>query len=147
MCPEIYEIDTGHFFSPLRLACKAALKKIKVKLILLTDIYMFLMVENSIRYGICLAICRYVKAKKKYMKDYNKDNESSYLKYWDVNNLYGRPMSQKLPVDGFSCVENTSQFHKNFVKNYNQDSDQWYFLEAHIKYPEKLHYPHNDLLF
>ena len=42
------------------------------------------------------------------MKDYDKNRESLYLKYWDVNNLYGVVMSQNLPVDGFKWVENTS---------------------------------------
>ena len=32
------------------------------------------------------------------MKDYNKSKESSYLKYWDVNNLYRWAILQKLPV-------------------------------------------------
>ena len=35
------------------------------------------------------------------MTDYDKIKESSYLRYFDVNNLYGWAMSQKLPVDGF----------------------------------------------
>ena len=33
------------------------------------------------------------------MKDYDKNKESSYLKYWDVNNLHGWAVSQKPPVN------------------------------------------------
>ena len=49
---------------------------------------MFLMVEKRIRAGICHLIHRYTKANK-HMKDYDKNKESSYIQYWDVNNLYG----------------------------------------------------------
>ena len=38
------------------------------------------------------------------MNNYDKNKESSNLKYWDVNNLYGWVMSQKLPQDGFKLV-------------------------------------------
>ena len=51
------------------------------------------------------------------MKDYDKNKESSYLKYRDVNNLYGWAMSQKLPVNKFEWIEETSQFNKHFMKN------------------------------
>ena len=71
-----------------------ALKKTKLKLDLLTDIDMLLMVEKG---GICHSIYQYAKANNKYMKDYDKNKESSYLQYWDVSNLYGWAMSQKLP--------------------------------------------------
>ena len=54
---------------------------------------MLLMVEKGIRGGICHAIHRYVKANNN-VKVYNKNKESSYLKYWNVNNLYGCVMSQ-----------------------------------------------------
>ena len=68
---------------------QAALKKATVKLDLLTDIDMLLMVEKRIRGGICHSIYRYAKANNKYMKYYDKNKESSYIQYWDVNNLYG----------------------------------------------------------
>ena len=48
-----------------------------------------LMVERGIRGGICHAIHQYVKANNKYMKDFDKNKESSYLKCWDVSNIYG----------------------------------------------------------
>ena len=50
---------------------------------------MLLMVEKVIRGGICHSIYRYVKANSKYMKDYDKNKESSYIQNFDVNNLYG----------------------------------------------------------
>ena len=72
-----------------RFSMISSLKKTKVKLDVLTVLDMLLMVEKGIRGGICHAINRYVKANIKYMKDYNKNNELSYLKSWDVDNLYG----------------------------------------------------------
>ena len=68
---------------------------------LLTDADMLLMVERGITGGICNSIHQYARANNKYMKDYDKNKLSSYLNYWDVNNLYGRAMSQKLPVNNF----------------------------------------------
>ena len=49
---------------------------------------MLLMLEKVIRLGICHTIHQYAKTNNKYMKDYNKNKESSHLKYWDVNNLH-----------------------------------------------------------
>ena len=48
------------------------LKKIKVKLGLLTNIIMLLMVEKGIRGGICGTIHEHVRANNKYMKGYDK---------------------------------------------------------------------------
>ena len=55
-CLEIYEIDPACFLTAPGLARKAALKKTKVKLDLLTDIDMLLMITKGIRGGICHAI-------------------------------------------------------------------------------------------
>ena len=89
MCLKMTELDPAKFLSAAGLAWQAASKKTKVKLDLLTNIDMLLMVEKGIRGGICHSIYRYAKANVKYMKGYDKNKESSYLKYCDVNNLYG----------------------------------------------------------
>ena len=76
-----------------------------------------------------------------------KNKESSYLKYWDVKDLYDWAMSQKIPVNNFEWIKDTSQFNKDFIKSYNQESDEEYFLEVDVKHPEKLHKLYNDILF
>ena len=69
---------------------------------------MLLMAEKGIRGGIWNAADHYAKANNKYMEDYDEIKESSYLQYWDLNNLYGWTMSQKLPTYNFEWVEDTS---------------------------------------
>ena len=59
----------------------SSFKKVKVKLDLLTDIDMLSMTGKGIRGGICHSIYRYAKANDKYMKDYGKSIELSYLQY------------------------------------------------------------------
>ena len=62
---------------------------------------MLLIVEKGIRGGICYAIYRYAKANDKYLKNYDKNKESSYIQCLDASNLCRWEMSQRLPVDGF----------------------------------------------
>ena len=61
--------------------------------------------------------------------------------------IYGWALSQKLPINNFEWIEETSQFNGDFIKNYNKEEDEVYFLEVDIQYPEKLQEPHNDLPF
>ena len=138
-------LDPAKFLSAPGLARQAALKKTDVKLESLTDIDKLLMVEKEIRGVVCHAIHRYAKADHIYMKDYTKNKESLYLKYWDVNNLYGWAMSQKLPVNNFEWIEYTYQFNEDFIQKYNEESDEGYFLAVDVQYPEKVHELHNDL--
>ena len=105
------------------------------------------MIEKGIRGGIYQATHRYAKANNKYMKNYDKSIESSYLIYLDANNLYGWAMSQKLPVKGFKWVEDLSQFNEDFIKKYGENSDTGYFLEVDIDYPKELFNLHRDLPF
>ena len=77
---------------------------------------MLMMVEKGIRGGMCNAVHRYAKASNKYMKNFNKSIESSYLEYLDANNLYGQAMSQKLPLQ---MVLNGQKkiIYQNLMKN------------------------------
>ena len=68
---------------------------------------MLLMVEKGIRRRICHSIYQYAKANNKYMKDYDKNKESPCIQYWEVNDLYGWAMSQKLPVNNFEWIKDT----------------------------------------
>ena len=105
------------------------------------------MVEEGITGRICHSIHRYAKANNKYMNNYGENEESSYIQYLDANNLYGWAMSQKLPVNNFKWIEDTSNINEDFIKDYHENSKKGYILEVDVKYPKKLHDLHSDLPF
>ena len=92
---------------------------------------MSLIVEKGIRRRICHSIYRYVKGNIKYIKDYDINKESSYLQYWDVNNLYSWAMSQRLPLNNSEWINDT-QLNEGFIKNCHEGSAQGYFLEEDV---------------
>ena len=65
------------------------------------------------------------------MKDYDKNKEFSFLKYWDINRLYGWGMLQKFPVNGFGQADD-----EGFIKSRNKESKKGYFVEVDIQYLE-----------
>ena len=105
MCFEIYELDTAKkkFCSWISMEC--SFTKTKVKLDLLTDIDMLLTIKERINEGTCHSIYHYVNANSKYIKDYDKNKESSYLQYWEANNLCSWKIPQKLPVNNFEWIK------------------------------------------
>ena len=138
-CLKVYELDPAHFLSLPGLTWQGCLKKTT-----LTDYEILLMVEEGIRGGICHSIHRHPKANNKYMENYDKNEESSYIQYLDANNLYGWAMSQKLPVNGFKWIEDTSRINEEFIKNYDENNNKGYILEVDVKYPQKLRDIHCD---
>ena len=146
-CIEIYGLGPAHFLSARGLGWHACLKKAGVNLELSTDIDMIMMVEEGTRGRICHTIRRYAKTNNKYMNNYDKSIESSYLMYLDANNLYGWAVSQKLLVNGFKWPEKLSTFNERFMESYNGNSDIGCFLEIDVEYPKKLFNLYNDLPF
>ena len=149
MCIKEYELDPAHFLSLPGLAWQACLKKTNIELELLTDYDMLLLVEEGIRGGIYHSIHRFAKANNKYMKNYNNNEESSYIQYLDANYLYGWAMSKKLPVNGFRWLDSDeiNKINEEYIKNYNENDNKGYILEVEVKYPKRLHKLHSDLPF
>ena len=108
---------------------------------------MLIMLEEGIRGGMCQATYRYAKAKNKYMKNDDRNIESSFLEYLDAKNLCGWPMCKKLPVGDFKWVDDLSIFTEDVIKNYNENSDEGYFFEANVEHPKNIHKLHSDLSF
>ena len=105
------------------------------------------MTEEGIRGGICHAIQRYAKANNKYMKDYDKKKKSSYIQYLDANNLYGKAITEKLPVRGFRWMDDISKMDEDFVRSYDKNDNKGYILEVDVDYPNELQSLHSDLPF
>ena len=146
-CLSNYGLDPTHFVSLPGLAWQACLKKTDVKLELITDYDVFPIVEDGVTGGICHAVKRYAKANNHYMKDYNENEESSYIQYLDVNNLYGVSMCDKLPVRGFKWLEDISLINEEFIKNYDTNNSKGYILKVDIDYPRELQELHRDFPF
>ena len=84
------------------------------------------------------------KANNRYMGDfYNPEEESKYLLYFDINNLYGWAMMQSLPYGGFRWVEDVEQPFWEVP----DDHHEGYILEVDLEYAEHLHDAHKDLPF
>ena len=77
---------------------------------------MLLQAEKGIRGGTCRGIHQFAKANNKYKKDYDKNKQSLYLSYWEVNNLYGWAVSKMFLLDIFKWVGNISLFSKYFYR-------------------------------
>ena len=92
---------------------------------------MLLMAVKRIK-RISLSIYEYAKANNKYIKNYDKNKESIYLQYYNVDNLYDQVMLQKLPVNNFEWIKDTFQLNENFMKYYTEESNEGYFLEGDI---------------
>ena len=146
-CMKNYELDPAHFISLPGLAWKACFKKTDVELELLTDYDMLLTIEEGIRGGICHAIQRYAKANNEYMRDYDKNKESSYIQYLDANNLYGKAMTKELPVRGFRWMTDISRMDEEFARSYDKNDIKGYILEVDVDYPNELQNLHCDFPF
>ena len=115
----------------------------QVKLETLHDIEMHQFLEQGMRGGISMITHRYAKANNKYLQDYDPEKPTSFIIYKDANNLYGRAMSQPLPIRDFEWMPER-QIASFDVTTVTDDADTGYILEVDLEYPPELHDLHSD---
>ena len=145
-CLHHYNLDPAHYYTSPVLAWDACLKETVQELQLLHDYDMLMMFERGIRGGISHISKRYAEANNKYMKDYDPDEESTYIQYLDANNLYGWTMSQSLPTHGFKWMKDLTidSVTDLLDKKRNPEVKKGYIFEVDLVYPNKLWKSHND---
>ena len=166
MCLKNYWLDPAHYYTAPGLDWQALLKTAaecceheirreecelcpdKFRLQQLTDINMLLIFEKGIHGGITQAVKRYAKGNKKYMnKPYNPDRVSIYLQYLDINNEYGKTMTQDLPTHGFKWKEGEGFTPQKIDELVKKKGKEGYLLEVDVEYPKELHENHDDVPF
>ena len=140
MCLDYYGLDPAHYFTLSYYAWDAMLLKTNVELDQIHDLNMYEMIERGLRGGMCQVSHKNIKANNKYMTNYDKDVMSRYLMYLDANNLYGKAMSEKLPVCNFEWCNTLDE---DDILNYD-NGDYGYILDVDLEYPEALHEYHSD---
>ena len=94
------------------------------------------MFEKCIRSGITLAVKRYAKANKKYIKEqYNPDMQAHIFSIWTQTTLTGGQWSKNYQKNGFTGEK------VNYFTSENED------LEIDVAYLKELHKNHKELLF
>ncbi|XP_026824426.1 uncharacterized protein LOC113561716 [Ooceraea biroi] len=131
-CIKSYGLDPAYYYTLPGFTWDAMLKHTRVNFELLTDIDMVMFIERGIRGGLSQCSHRYAQANNKYMQSYDPSKPSSYLMYFDVNNLYGWAMCQPLPYADFRWVDDTSNFDVNAIA---PNSPKGYVLEVDLEYP------------
>ncbi|XP_018400325.1 PREDICTED: uncharacterized protein LOC108777842 [Cyphomyrmex costatus] len=143
-CVASYELDPAYYYTLPGFTWDAMLKHTRVNFELLTDVDIVLFIERGIRGGLSQCSNRYAQANNKYMQSYDPSKPSTYLMYYDVNNLYGWAMCQPLPYADFQWVDDVENFDVTTVA---LNSPTGYILEVDLVCPQHLHDVHADLPF
>ena len=113
-----------------------------INLKLITDIDMYQIVEKGLRGGVSYIAYRYSKPNNKYLSDYDKNKDSSYLMYLNENALCSWGMSQPLPTGRLKWLK-----EDKWDDTFKNKEGIGYFIECDLEYPKELHYLHNDYPF
>ena len=139
-----YKLDPKYYITLPSFSFDAMLKLSRVELELLTcpDAYLFL--ESAVRGGISVISNRYARSNNPLVPGYDVTKPTSYIGYYDANNLYAKSMEEKLPLRDFRFLDE-NEISTFDVMTVDPNGDTGYFVECDIIYPESLHDSHSDL--
>ena len=120
-CLKYYNLDPCHYFSSPGLSWDVMLKTTKMELDKISDADARLFIKRGMRGGICYVSERYSKANNELCPDYDETKPKVYIKYFDMNNLYGKAMSEYLPYGGFKWVKVNDEVIER-IKNKSSNS-------------------------
>jgi hypothetical protein len=144
LCLSNYKLDPCHYFTAPGLAWDACLKMTEIKLELLTDVDMHLFIEKGMRGGVSIITHRKGAANNMYMKNPNPNEPTSYIAYYDANNLYGWAMTQSMPYGGFRWISPEEFILRSYEELCSNQLEKGYIVECDIAYNSDLHDIHND---
>ncbi|XP_058981533.1 uncharacterized protein LOC131803829 [Musca domestica] len=150
LCLRHHRLDPCQYFTVPSLSWDAMLLCTGVELELFTDINMYNFCKNGIRGGLTQCSNRHSVANSKYTEDYDPSKPEVNIYYLDVNNLYGKAMTQCLPQKDFKFLTQEELEIFNDVSKIlaiPHDSPTGYFFNVDLEYPKNLHDKHNDLPF
>jgi hypothetical protein len=97
----VYALDPAHFYTTPGLSFQACLKMTSVHMQLLTEVDQLLLIQAGLRGGVSVISSREAIANNQYIPGYDPAEPSTYIMYLDCNNLYGKSMTESLPLGGF----------------------------------------------
>ena len=138
-CMKYYNLDPANYLASPGLAFDSMLLKTGVELEQITDIEMLNMFESMKRGGLCfVGSKRYAKANNKYLPDYDATKESSYIMYWDANNLYGWAMCEYLPYKDLQFIEHNDENYNEAI-NTSDTAEEGYILSVDLVFDKEIH--------
>ena len=144
VCLKNYRLDPAHYYSAPGLAWDGMLKMTNVRLELMQDKDIHVIIDKSVRGGMCCISHKHAIANNPLLDDsYDASKPNSFIIYLDMNNLYGTAMCEPLPEKDFDFlpVEQIANFDVNSIPD---DSPTGYILEVDVDYPNHLHDMHSD---
>jgi hypothetical protein len=148
---EDYNLDPAQYLTIPSLSWDASLKRTQVKLDILKDVEILGKFEKNIRGGVSFVAHRYAVANNKYMDNYDPSKPERYIMYFDMNNLYGKEMTECLPQSRFKIVDSLTEtgrdlidFVRIHITEIPDDLECGMFIGVDLEYPTNLHDEHKD---